>query len=234
MDYDTFKIVIPELAHGYYPSGSSLERVANVRFLKLVGPSGVGKTSIMNQLGYPFVISDTTREARSGEISGVHYNFRTDYENILEEIEAGEYLEFAAGPVGDFYGTKATSYPETEICVKAITANAISFFRSLGFKRSITAVVTPPSYGELDLRRSRHDLTEDQKNKRILESIESFTLMLNDPEARFILNDKLHEAIVQVKALAEYSIIDHSRETRARIAAAYILGILQSTQNYDH
>ena len=63
----------------------------------LISPSGGGKTAIFTKIlaensEIKYSISYTTREARSNEINGVHYNFISE-EDFLEMKESGDFLE---------------------------------------------------------------------------------------------------------------------------------------------
>jgi len=57
----------------------------------ILGPSGVGKTTVALRLGLPQIISTTTREVREGEIPGKTYHYvdqDTFFElDLLERIE---------------------------------------------------------------------------------------------------------------------------------------------------
>ncbi|MCA1655712.1 MAG: guanylate kinase [Pseudonocardiaceae bacterium] len=69
------------------------------RLVVLAGPSGVGKSSVVQELRniYPelwFSVSATTRERRPGERDGVDYRFVTPAE-FDRMIAAGELLEWA-------------------------------------------------------------------------------------------------------------------------------------------
>jgi guanylate kinase len=226
MEYQEFQKILPEVVNSARPSKDTLSQIGHVSFVMTVGPSGAGKTTIMDRLGYPFVLSDTTRQPRPGEVSGVHYNFRTDYSQLLEEIQIGEFVEVEVGAVGDFYGTKATAYPDEGIAVKALTARKIQEFRELGFGRAITVAVTPPSYEDLIQRLNVHSLTEEQWQGRRREAAQSLALMLEDPEAYFVLNDRVYDAVVQTKLFVEHSSRNYSRDQRARMAASLILARL--------
>ena len=72
------------------------------------GPSGVGKSTVLKALmekrkNLYFSISATTREARPGEIDGVHYHF-ISVDDFRDWISRDEFLEYAEY-VGNFYGT---------------------------------------------------------------------------------------------------------------------------------
>lgn len=80
------------------------------RLLVLSGPSGVGKSSIVDYLRtrhpeIPFSVSVTTRAPRPGEVDGVHYYFidREEFERLRQAGELLEWAEFS----GNLYGTPA-------------------------------------------------------------------------------------------------------------------------------
>ncbi len=69
------------------------------KLIVLTGPSGVGKTTVANQLledlpNLTKLVTYTTRQPREGEEDGVHYNFVSE-ENFKAKIEAGEMFEWA-------------------------------------------------------------------------------------------------------------------------------------------
>jgi hypothetical protein len=75
----------------------------------IVGPSGVGKGTLINKLleAFPnvfgFSVSHTTRSPRPGEVNGVHYNFVTIPE-MEHAIARGEFIEYAKVHT-NYYGT---------------------------------------------------------------------------------------------------------------------------------
>ena len=76
--------------------------------LVLSAPSGTGKSTLSEMLlkEFPnlgYSVSCTTRQARAGEINGVHYHFLCldDFENKRKN---GEFAEWAQVH-GNFYGT---------------------------------------------------------------------------------------------------------------------------------
>ncbi|MDD2383915.1 MAG: guanylate kinase [Sulfurospirillaceae bacterium] len=76
--------------------------------LVISGPSGSGKSSLMNEVLHKFPnacfsISTTTREIREGEVDGVNYHF-VSKEEFKNDIDEGFFLEWAK--VHDnYYGT---------------------------------------------------------------------------------------------------------------------------------
>jgi guanylate kinase len=77
------------------------------KLLVVSGPSGVGKSTITNQLRgddrFWISVSVTTRKMRAGEVDGVNYHFVND--DVFDRmISNGEFLEFAEF-AGAKYGT---------------------------------------------------------------------------------------------------------------------------------
>lgn len=84
----------------------------------LIGKTGAGKTSIakeLEKLGYPRLITDTTRPMREGEKDGVDYNF-IDIEQFLSNVRMKHYAEYTYFNTKFgrwYYGSKISSYDET-------------------------------------------------------------------------------------------------------------------------
>jgi len=64
----------------------------------IVGPSGVGKTTIASRIGLPQIISTTSRKMRDGEVDGETYHFKTP--EIFSQLDFIERVEYA----GNHYG----------------------------------------------------------------------------------------------------------------------------------
>ena len=73
------------------------------------GPSGAGKDSVVQKLletnkNMVLSVSMTTRAPRKGEQEGVDYFYVTK-EYFLEQIDKGNFLEYANVYASDYYGT---------------------------------------------------------------------------------------------------------------------------------
>lgn len=227
MSEETFKQMLPALVKNYQPAPMVKEAVRSSTLLMTVGPSGVGKTTIMRELGYPLALSTVTRGRRTNEIDGIDYHFRYDYENLVEEIKNGQFLQVNIGAVGDFYGTKASEYPPDSISTMAVTAESIPIFENLGFKQLIEVFITPPSFKEWMRRISAHDLSNDQLQKRLIEGQTSLNRALEHIAMHFVLNENVSDATFQIKNLVTGK-VDNISEQNTRQTAEVILGDLKS------
>jgi len=94
---------------------------------------------------FEFSVSYTTREAREGEIHGIHYNFisKDDFEI---DINSGNFIEYA-NYADNYYGTNKKSVKETmekgKICLLEIDLQgAEKIFRS-GFAANFIFILPP-------------------------------------------------------------------------------------------
>lgn len=225
MTREEFLTKLPELTARYKPSRDVINRIANIKLLMIIGPSGVGKTTLMNKLSMPFVPSDTTRPRRPGEVDGVDYLFHQDYAALAQDIKNGHFLQIVIGVGGDLYATRGTSYPDNGMAVMAVVAGVIPLFRQLGFKDTLSAFITPPSFSEWQRRLSTHNLAQQQLDKRISEGKRSLEFALSDSQTHLILNDEIDLAAEQLKGLITGK-HDINREEKAKIAAQGLLNEL--------
>jgi guanylate kinase len=228
MTREDFIKVLPDLVKDYQAPAQTLSRIRNVDMLMMVGATGVGKTSIIKQLGIPYVVTDTTRPIRPDEINGLDYFFRTDYEQLITEIRQRNFVQVNVFSTGDFYGTRASSYPEVGFAVYAVVAEKVPYFRQLGFNDTISAFVTPPEFLEWMSRLDRHNVESDQLSGRLKEAKGSFEFALNDAQTHFILNEDLDKAVQQTKMLLAGT-PDRQREALGRQAAELIYKELSFT-----
>lgn len=218
MTREEFLRRLPELARNYRAAPEVLQKIQRLKLLIIIGPSGVGKTTIINALGLPYVPSDNSRPRRPEEREGVDYFFRQDYERVIKEIKTGKFVQVAIDSGGDLKATRASSYPESGMATMAVVADVVPYFRDLGFGQTVSIFITPPSYEEWMRRLDVHDLSEEHKNKRLAEASRSFSFALNDKQTHFILNDNISDAANQINDLVAGK-IDNGREAAARQAA---------------
>lgn len=224
MDKQTFVAKVAELLPAYKANDDVIKQLASVRLIALVGPTGAGKSTVCKKSGIAYVVGDTTRAPRSGETPGMDYNFRTDLQDMLAEIERGEYVQLVVQRQTEVYGTKASSFPIDKICAMSIIASVIPHFKALGFGLVLPVYITPPSYSEWMRRIAAHH--DRDLEGRLMEAKDSLGIALADPSYVFLLNDDLEKATQDLRNIAAGK-IDKIASARARSAASSLYEQLQ-------
>jgi guanylate kinase len=221
MEKKDFVEWIQKLENGYEANENVRSQLAQVDLLAIVGPTGVGKTTIIDKLGLHVVRSDVSRLRRDDERNEKHYHFRDDYLEILKEVKAGEYAQFLINGSNEFYGTRASEYPDSGVCTMAIVAAAIPVFRKLGFRRVLPIYIMPPGY--VEWMRRIGTVRAGDINIRIAEAVESIKLALRDDSYHFVLNDNIDLAVKDIQAIMVGDEVDEHRATLARETADILL-----------
>lgn len=214
MDKQDFIFWARKLRDSYQPSEAVARQLSEVDLVAIVGPTGVGKTTIIENLGIPFVKSDVTRPRRPYEKDNLTYNFRSDYEDIITELEHGEFVQFFVSEYDEFYGTHSRAYPQSGPACMAVVAELIEPFSKLGFKSITPIYIMPPSYAEW--MRRIGDVRSDELKGRIVEARTSINYVQeNDSKFHFVLNDNLELALKDVKAIINGDAPDARRSALA-------------------
>jgi guanylate kinase len=183
------------------------------RILVISGPSGSGKSSIINYLlaeieNAVLSVSTTSREMRKGEVDGIDYNFvsKNDFQQLIKEDKFLEYEEVH----GNFYGTRKDMVEDALEFGKLLifdvdTRGKISidkFFHDI----TVSIFITTPS----------KDILEERLRKRGTESEEKIQIRLKNAVSEmeylphfdyFIVNDDLEKAkkdVLEISKLVEF------------------------------
>ena len=170
------------------------------------GPSGVGKSTVLaapreSRENVYFSVSATTREARPGEVDGVHYHF-LDVDTFRQWIAKDEFLEYAEY-VGNFYGTPkkfvdAAMNQGKDVILDIEVQGAIQ----VTSKRpdAVRIFIAPPSWAELERRLTERGTdSPDKVQKRLLRAkVEFQTAHTYD---YFVINDTVEKAVGELNAI---------------------------------
>ncbi|GAK88439.1 guanylate kinase [Nonlabens ulvanivorans] len=135
-------------------------------------PSGAGKTTLVRHLlkiedlNLAFSISAASREAREGEIDGVHYYF-LGIPEFKNRIRANDFIEFEEVYKDQFYGTLKSEVERLWAQGKNVIFD-IDVVGGLRLKskfpeRCISIFVKPPSINELQKRLKNRKTESEEK-----------------------------------------------------------------------
>lgn len=176
-------------------------------FFVITGPSGVGKTTIMDQvLGrderLAYSISHTTRDKRTDEVEGEDYFFvdREEFERFREEDRFLEWAEV----YGDYYGTSRGEIDrikrEGRDPFLDIDVQGAKQLRSDPSVDAVFVFLAPPSLEELERRIADRGAESSEIRERRMEVAREEISRI--PEFDYlILNEELKKAVGDLEAV---------------------------------
>ena len=170
------------------------------------GPSGVGKSTVLKALmekrkNLYFSISATTREARPGEIDGVHYHF-ISVDDFRDWISRDEFLEYAEY-VGNFYGTPKMYVDDAmargkDVILDIERQGAVQVCAKR--PETVRIFIAPPSWAELERRlTARGTDTPEKVQKRLIRA--QVELEMAGDYDYFVINDTVEQAVEELRAI---------------------------------
>ncbi len=157
----------------------------NKTIINLVGPSAVGKTSLINEIdsNYPDfsrVISYTTRKPRDGEPLDTYRFINADDADIDELTNSSvQYDQFPGTDI--VYGTQVTDYRNTFNLLDTLSSS-VDTFRGLGFAacKQFIIVTSPMEWQE---RINTRKFSSEQQLNRYDEGIKSLEWSISEQDA---------------------------------------------------
>ena len=180
-------------------------------FFVIIGPSGVGKGSIINEIqkewsqkNFIFPITATTRQPREGEMHNKDYIFMTP-DNFKKGLKNKDFIEHAIVHNVNYYGLPKkeifTALEKGEHVIRELDIQGLQNLQKIIPKQNLFSIfVMPPNIESLENRiRKRSNLPEEEIERRLNTAKEEIK---NAKICDFIItseNNKLREAVINTK-----------------------------------
>jgi guanylate kinase len=149
-------------------------------------------------------VSVTTREARAGEVDGVHYFFRTEDE-FMRMVENDQLLEYAQFLTGLFYGTPRAFVEEAiaegrDVLLEIDVKGAIQVKER--WPHGLFVFLLPPSLDELEARlQKRQTEAAEAIRQRLTVAVDELNFLpLYDYQ---VVNDDIATAVDKLQAIIQ-------------------------------
>ncbi len=183
------------------------------RILIVSGPSGSGKSSVINYLlaeleNAVLSVSTTSRKIRDREIDGVDYNFVTR-EEFIKLIKEDKFLEYEEVH-GNLYGSRRDLIEDAlefgKLLIFDVDTRGMASIKKFFPDVTVTVFITTPSRDILEERLiKRGTENKDSIKKRLVNAVEEMKALSNFDY--FVVNDNLEKAkadVFQIAKLTEY------------------------------
>ncbi|HSW98883.1 MAG TPA: hypothetical protein VLF71_03525 [Candidatus Saccharimonadales bacterium] len=204
----------------YRPAPHVLRHIQGTDFVAVVGPTGVGKTTLIKAAakrpGLHMLVSVFSRPQRPDEIEGVDAHFR-GLEEARARMAAGEFVTAVPHPSGHIYATAPEDYPVGKAVLLATLSSAVDEFRALPFRTFRTLYVLPESAAAWHARLAGRGWGAAELAPRFAEARESLAFALARPEVQFVINRTggLGAAAAGLAALATGQHAPHAAQQEA-------------------
>jgi len=183
----------------YQPSPQVLDQLKEVNFVAVVGPTAVGKTTLIKAATTQephrlhMLVAGVSRVPRPGEQHGIDFHFGNKLD-MTKRARRGEYVTVVTGATDDLYTTAPEDYQADKTVLMAVLAHAMPLFKALPFKSFRTIFIVPPDPRTWHARLGQHQFTAEQLEKRMAEAARSLAFAKQQPDISFIVNDNLNTA----------------------------------------
>lgn len=216
-------------SQAYQPNESVAAELRNKTLLMLVGPSCIGKSTLMREvvtIDDRFAITGTftTREPRDEE-NGKNYTFYsnsdTGIEQIYRMVQSGSVVQYAVHPTTkDIYGSVISDYPSDYDMLDTLST-AVESIEMLPTKRSeVYGIVAHPDnwHSWFD---ARFPDGHPKRESRLKEAADSIRWLLNrQNDVIWILNAPHRETVAAQEIIGSALGTYESNPTLTRIAEA--------------
>jgi guanylate kinase len=211
----------------YHISDESHKILQQATLVLLTAPSSGGRNTIIRELlrtgDYHFIISDTTRHPRVNdgvpEQNGREYWFRSE-DVILEDLKAGRFLEAELIHNQQVSGISIRELQkareEQKIAITDVDLQGIITV-SKAKPDTVSVLVLPPSFSEWQRRfTARGKMPSIEIRRRMETAARIFAAGLEHEYFRFVINDKVQDAAIEIHRMARLGEVDPDTQSRGR------------------
>jgi hypothetical protein len=173
--------------HTYLPSKTIAAQLASKQILLFVGPTCIGKNTIMEAVAasdnrFSVAGTFTSREPRPDDKDYTYYeNSDGGLRALLTDIAERRVVQYAVNPhAHTLYGSRIEDYPG-ECNMADVFSSAVSQFLHLGFRQAIVLSLVAEPTAWLSRFEQRFPVGHPQRKARRDEAIESITWSLRRP-----------------------------------------------------
>lgn len=178
----------------------------------IVGPSGVGKDTIVNRIidhydNFQYSVSVTSRTPRDGEVEGKDYYFvsLSEFKNLIEMGRLIQYTEVHGNWYGTTKGEIDSMLDKNLVPIMIVNVTGFDQIREL-YPSTQGIFIDPPSMEELYSRlKGRNTDTEEVIKNRLDAATHEIVRSKNQPYALRVINDDLEECLKEI-----FSFIDNN------------------------
>lgn len=176
------------------------------KLLVVSGPSGVGKSTITNQLRgddrFWISVSVTTRKMRAGEVDGVNYHFVNDdvFDRMLSNGEFLEFAEFAGAKYGTPRKPVESALSSGKNVILEIELNGARQIRK-NSKEAIMVFIEPPTWEELTARLINRGTESDLSAQARLERAKEELSAASEFD-HVLVNHQVEQSVAELVSLA--------------------------------
>lgn len=195
----------------------------------LVGPSGVGKNTIMRQILDSGVIphlrqmpTATTRGVRVGEVEGIHHFF-ISVDEFKRMIAANELFEYQEVDPGKYYGVprqplEKAMREDNELLMADIEVKGAAILKRELPDHVVLIYILPPSFDVLEQRIRNRGGADEVEIQQRLERAKRELPFADECDYR-VVNETVETAIPEVVARIREALRAHGCEAQAEQSA---------------
>lgn len=227
----------------YFPSEATTDYAASLKVAGLLGPVGIGKSTLMDKLVTEdpdkFVVSGnrTSRDPRDSDGPRYHYynlDNPDDRDEVMHGISDGDFLQVISHPATkEIYGSTRADYDQQKVNLNDIVPGEFYKLRRAELFGDLQGVyLVAPSFDvwQSRLHKQARTFRPNEYAGRMKEAHDSLTRCLDDSEMPFLINSDLDTTHASLrKYILEGDRWSAKQQTAARGAAHRLLrGIIDS------